>query len=190
MIKWQPFWVFSGDESYDINSGLSFSILIYVLDTSGQFSPLKVSLYKPQVYGLWHCLWNNDKHIHQLTSGHVTNIVMLNRETMEFGLLPVESYFPFPHLFHVQPHCISHEKQQDILLHIDQSCCRFDFENENRFYTTFLHHHVYHVMSLFDILEDVVSIHASQKTTLITRWSRFILKDLIEDQDEEYAITV
>lgn len=186
MSRWQPFWIFAGEESYDPNSGLSFSITMYVIGESGQLFSVEVHLYKPQIYGLWHCLWNNKKHIQQLTSQNVSGIVVIDKSLMTFGLIAMKDYYPFPHFFPVQPHCIDNATEHNILLHIDQSVVPLD--KENLFYHTFLHNHVNHVDSLFDELEDIVPLDSTQKTLLVERWSRAIIKDVIQNQDEEYGI--
>jgi hypothetical protein len=189
-IKWQPFWIFAGRESYDPNSGMSFSITMYVIDGSGQPAPLEIFLCKPQVYGVWHCLWNDKKHINKLKSQNVTGIVVVDKDVTEFGVLPMKDYYPFPDIFQLEPHYLTCDEKRDILLHIDQSVVPFaSIDQENLFYEIFLQDHVICVDGLFELLEEIVSMDPLQKNTLTARWSRIIMKELVEDQMEEYEIT-
>jgi len=185
--KWQPLWIFAGRESYDLNSGLSFLITLYIIDKFGRPSPLEVFLRKPQVYGLWHCLWNDKEHINRLKSLNVTGIVVVDKELTEFGVLPMKDYYPFSDIFQLQPHFITHDEKKNIVLHIDQSVVPFaSINQENLFYETFLRDHILCVDSLFELLKEIVD--PVPKNTLINRWCRNIVKDLVEDQREEYGI--
>jgi hypothetical protein len=73
---------------------------------------------------------------------------------------------------------------KDILLHIDKSV--IPLNDENLFFTSFLFYHIQHVESLFDVLEDVLTL--DQKKILINQWTRMIIKNILFDQREEYAL--
>jgi hypothetical protein len=186
---WQPFWVFAGDESFDPNSGLSFSIRMYVIDQSRQVSHIELMLYKPQVFGLWHCLWNNEKHIQQLQSQNIMGVVCSDSTLINFAVIPFKDYYPFPHVFQLKPYCISHEDKEAVLLHIEKSVVPLDEETESQFLKTILHRHVPCVSELFDILDEELDLDGIQKNTIISRWGRTLVKDLVENQKEEYDIT-
>jgi len=187
-IRWQPLWIFAGNESFDPNSGLSFYIVICVMSESGQFQWIELSLCKPQIYGLWHCLWNHEKHIHQLISRSIKGVIAIDIDMTEFAVIPLRDYYPFPHIFQLKPHCIHSEQMKDILLHIDKSV--IPLNDENLFFTSFLFHHIQHVESLFDVLEDVLSISLDQKKILTNKWTRMIIKNILFDQREEYDISL
>ena len=185
---WQPFWLFAEDESYDPNAGFSFSIRMNVMDTSKQVYRVELFLCKPQVYGLWHCLWNNEKHIQQLQSLHITGVLCVDTTLTRFGVIPWKDYYPFPHIFQLQPHCIVGDDRDAVLLHIEKSVIPLTKEELGLFLTTILHHHVPCVSELFDILENELHLDGLQKQNIIDLWGRTLVKDLVENQKEEYGL--
>lgn len=183
--KWNVFWIASGEESFDMNSGVSFAITIYVINEAQQLLSEKLFLSKPQIYGLWHCLWNNEKHIRRLQSQHISGVVCVDSTLTHFGVLPFRDYYPFQHTFQLHPHCISREQKDAILHHIQQSVVPLDKDIESHLLYTLLRRHVYCVSELFDIIDD---LGFTQKDALIRRWGRAVVRDLVDTQNEEYKV--
>ena len=181
MSYYRPFWVVDGDESYDCNSGMSFSVLIYVVDGSGSVFSISTHLCKPQIYGLWHCLWNNESHLSMLNTLGATGVVVIHKDTMELMMLPVKDYYPFSDL--LQPHTISSENYTEICEHIDRSVEPFE---SGIFLQFVLENSVRRADVLFDLLDEVLD--PTQKASIKEAWSKKIIEDLIEERDAEYDI--
>lgn len=184
-MSYRPFWIIDGDESYDPNSGTSFSVLIYVVDASGSVFKVLTSLCKPQIYGLWHCLWNNELHLSKIRSLNAKGVVVMHKETHEFMMLPIKDYYPFPNVFPLKPHCLSSEEYNEIIRHIDNSVESF---STAPFFNAILNSTVPSADYLFDLLDEKTQIDITQKATIIEAWSKKIIDDLVEFQEEEYGL--
>lgn len=178
---WRPFWILTGDESYDPTSGSSFSVISYVIDSTVSISPVVMDLCKPQIYGLWTCVWR-DSHI---KNKEYQGIIVIHKETKEFGV--ASDYYPFPETFNIKPHMLDRDQFRDVLTHIDKSVAPLTADQESSFYRSFLNNYIPMADALFSTIL-VEEVGLDNCSSVMTKWAKVLIDDLLEHQEDEYGL--
>lgn len=178
---WRPFWILTGDESYEPNSGSSFSVIAYAVNSEGGISAVMMDLCKPQIYGLWSCVWKDKRVIKKQYQG----MIVINKETREFGV--ARDYYPFPEPFDIEPWMLDRDQFKDVLAHIDSSVATLTADQESSFYRLFLNNYIPMADDLFSkILSEEVGPYRSG--VVMKKWTGVLIDDLLEHQEDEYGL--